>query len=129
MALKIAAIGIIAVVSALVVRNERQDVAVAIGIAGGAAVILSVIDGVTGVTSLLSELAEKTGVGGELVVYLMKIVGAGYIVEFACSAAEEAKMPSLSGGISLAGKVLIVCMTVPLLAELVDVVIGLLAEA
>ncbi len=36
MAIKIAAIGIITVVSALTVRSERQDIATVIAIAGGA---------------------------------------------------------------------------------------------
>ena len=86
-----------------------------------------VIDGITDLTAMLTELAEKTGVGGDLIVYLMKIAGAGYIIEFACGAAEEAKMPSLSGSLSLAGKIVILCMTIPVLAELTDVVIGLLS--
>ena len=129
MVLKIAAIVLIAVLSAMVVRQERPDIAAAIGIAGGAAVLLAVIDGVTDLTAMLTELAEKTGAGGDLIVYLMKIAGAGYIIEFACGAAEEAKMPSLSGSLSLAGKIVILCMTIPVLAELIDVVIGLLSAA
>lgn len=127
MVLKIAAIALIAVLSAMTVRHERPDIAVALGIAGGAAVLIAVIDGITDLTAMLTELAEKTGVDGDLIVYLMKIAGAGYIIEFACGAAEEAKMPSLSGSLSLAGKIVILCMTIPVLAELTDVVIGLLS--
>lgn len=128
MVIKIVAIGMVAVISALIVRGERPDIAVAIGIAGGAAILLSVIDGVTDLTTMLMELAEKTGVGGELIVYLMKIAGAGYIIEFACGAAEEAKMPSLSGSLSLAGKLLLIVMAIPLLAEIIDVILKLLSQ-
>ena len=127
MALKIAAIAIVSVVSALVVRSERSDIAAVIGIAGGAAVLLGVIDGVTGIASVLTELAEKTGAGGELVAYMMKIAGAGYIIEFACGAAEEAKMPSLSGSLSLAGKIVLLCMTIPVLVKLIEIVSGMLS--
>ena len=129
MVVKIAAIGVIAVISALTVRSERQDIAVVIGIAGGAAVLLCALDGVIGLTAVLTEIAEKTGAGGELVAYLMKIAGAGYIIEFACGAAEEAKMPSLAGSLSLAGKILLLCMTVPMLGKLADIVMDLLAGA
>ena len=127
MALKIAAIAIVSVVSALVVRSERSDIAAVIGIAGGAAVLLAVIDGVTGIASVLTELAKKTGAGGELVAYMMKIAGAGYIIEFACGAAEEAKMPSLSGSLSLAGKIVLLCMTIPVLVKLIEIVSGMLS--
>ena len=129
MAIKIAAIGIITVVSALTVRSERQDIATVIAIAGGAAVLMCVLGGVTGLTDMLTDIAEKTGAGGELVAYLMKVAGAGYIIEFACGAAEEAKMPSLASSISLAGKILLLCMTVPLLGKLADIVIELLAQS
>ena len=73
MVLKIAAIALIAVLSAMTVRHERPDIAVALGIAGGAAVLIAVIDGITDLTAMLTELAEKTGVGGDLIVYLMKL--------------------------------------------------------
>lgn len=129
MVIKIAAIGVVAVISALIVRNERPDIAVAIGIAGGISVALSVVDGVTGMTGMLADLAEKTGIGGEIVTYLMKIAGAGYVIEFACLTAEEAKMPSLSGSLSLAGKILLLCMTIPILTEIIDVVAELLSRA
>lgn len=62
--LQIAAIGIITVVAVLIVRNERQGVAIAISIVGGAAVVLGVLDGFTEISALVVELAEKTGVGG-----------------------------------------------------------------
>ena len=67
MVLKIAAIALIAVMSAMTVRHERPDIAVALGIAGGAAVLIAVIDGITDLTAMLTELAEKTGVGGDLI--------------------------------------------------------------
>ena len=120
--LQIAAIGIITVVAVLIVRNERQDVAIAISIVGGAAVVLGVLDGFT---ALVVELAEKTGVGGRLVGYLLKIVGAGYIIEFACDTAEDAKLPALANKIAFAGKVVIFCLMLPVVRELINVVVSL----
>ena len=123
--LQIAAIGIITVVAVLIVRNERQDVAIAISIVGGAAVVLGVLDGFTEISALVVELAEKTGVGGQLVGYLLKIVGAGYIIEFACDTAEDAKLPALANKIAFAGKVVIFCLMLPVVRELINVVVSL----
>ena len=125
MAIKIAAIGIITVVSALTVRSERQDIATVIAIAGGAAVLMCVLDGVTGLTDMLTDIAEKTGAGGELVAYLMKVAGAGYIIEFACDTAEDAKLPALANKIAFAGKVVIFCLMLPVVRELINVVVSL----
>ena len=125
MIVKIAGLGIVTVFSALVVRGERPDVAAAIGIAGGVAVLLCVAEYFTDVAKLLAELAEKTGVGGDLVLYMLKTVGAGYVVEFACDTAEDAKMTSLANKISVAGKILIFCLTIPIIVELVEVIAAL----
>ena len=84
-----------------------------------------VVDYFTDVAKLLAELAEKTGVGSELILYMLKIVGAGYVIEFACDTAEDAKMTSLANKISIAGKILIFCLTIPVIAELIEVIAAL----
>lgn len=126
MILKIAAMGLITVVSVMVVRNERPDIATLIGIVGGAAIALSVLDYFTQIIRMITELTERTGLNSTLVEYLLKIVGAGYIVEFACDTAEDAKLPSLANKISFGGKVVIFCLIIPIVQELVNVVISLL---
>ena len=126
MRLKIAAIGVITVISVMIVRSERQDIAVLIGTVGGIAVVLSVLDYFTEIITMLRELVDKTGIGSTLVEYLLKIVGAGYIIEFACDTAEDAKLPTLSNKIAFGGKVVIFCLMIPVIKELIDVVISLL---
>ncbi len=125
MIIKIAGLGIVTVFTALIVRGERPDVAVAVGIAGGIAIVLCVAEYFTDVARLLSELAARTGVSGDLVLYMLKIVGAGYVIEFACDTAEDAKMTSLANKISFAGKLLIFCLTIPIIAELIEVIAAL----
>lgn len=128
MILRIAAIGIVTVVSVLVVRNERSDIAALIGIVGGVAIILSVIDYFTEIVALLADLTDRAGINATLVGYLVKIVGAGYIIEFACDTAEDAKLPTLANKIALGGKVVIFCLTIPVVTELVNIVISLLSS-
>ncbi|MBQ7227932.1 MAG: hypothetical protein IJX05_06000 [Clostridia bacterium] len=127
MIVKLAVIGIITVVCSLIVRSERQDVAILIGVVGGTAIVLSVLEYFTDVISVMSEIADKTGLGNELITYLLKIVGAGYVIEFACDTAEEAKMPALANKIAFGGKVVIFCLMIPVIKELLDVVVSLLS--
>lgn len=126
MIIRIAVMGIVTVLSALVVRNERSDIAVLIVIVGGAAIVFGVLDYFVAIADMLNELADKTGLNVKIVQYLLKIVGAGYLVEFACDTAEEAKMPSLANKIAFGGKVVLFCLMIPIVKELIDVVISLL---
>lgn len=126
MILKIAAMGVITVISVLIVRNERSDIAAMIAIVGGVAIVLSVIDYFVAIVDMLNDLANRTGVNITLVQYLLKLVGAGYVIEFACDTAEDAKLPSLANKISFGGKVVLFCLMIPIVKELIDVVISLL---
>ena len=125
MILKIAAMGVITVVSVLVVRNERSDIAVLIAIIGGIAIVLGVVDYLTAIVDMLTDLAERTGVNLDLVRYLLKLVGAGYIIEFACDTAEDAKLTPLANKISFGGKEVLFCLMIPIVKELTDIVISL----
>ena len=91
-------------------------------------IILSVIDYFTEIVALLADLTDRTGINATLVGYLVKIVGAGYIIEFACDTAEDAKLPTLANKIALGGKVVIFCLTIPVVTELVNIVISLLSS-
>ena len=126
MILKIAAMGVITVISVLTVRSERWDIAVTIAIVGGIAIVLSVVDYFTAIAEMLNDLATRTGVNMDLVQYLLKLVGAGYVIEFACDTAEDAKLPSLANKISFGGKVVLFCLMIPIVKELIDIVISLL---
>ncbi len=126
MILKIAAMGVITVISVLTVRSERSDIAVTIAIVGGIAIVLSVVDYFTAIAEMLNDLATRTGVNMDLVQYLLKLVGAGYVIEFACDTAEDAKLPSLANKISFGGKVVLFCLMIPIVKELIDIVISLL---
>ena len=127
MIFKIASIGIVAGLSIMVVKNERADIAVFISIAAGLAILLSILDYFTDIFNLIFSLTDVAGLSNDMVKYLLKMVGIGYLTEFACDTVTECGSPSLANKISLAGKVIMLCLVIPIIKELIDIIVLLLS--
>lgn len=129
MILKVCAMGIITAMSAMIVKNERQDISILISVIGGIAIVLSLFDYFTDIFDFIKTLTDSTGLELSFVTYLLKMVGVGYLTEFACDTVTETGSPSLANKISLAGKVIIICLTIPIIKELIEIVVLLVSSS
>lgn len=125
--LKIAAVGVITAVCALLLRDTRSDIAMLLTVAGGCIILLMVLDTFLGVFATLKSLMERAGIGGQIFTLLVKIIGIGYIVDFSAGLVEDTGAKSLADKIVLAGKVTIMVLSLPILIKLFDVIAELLA--
>ena len=92
---KIAAAGIITAVCALILRETRADMAVAVSVAGGIIILLMVLDRLAGIFSAFGELMNKAGIDGGIFSLLVKIIGIGYVTDFAAGLIEDTGSRSL----------------------------------
>ena len=125
MIIKIAAIGIITAFCALIVK-EKTEYSLLLGIVGGLAILLTVLDYFFEIFDFIETLITTTGLSNSIVATVLKIVGIGYIIDFAADTAIEAGKEGLSKKIVFGGKVIIFCLIIPILAELINLVMGML---
>lgn len=124
--LKIAAIGITASLLVLFVREHRPDVAVLIGLAAGILILFSVVNYLTEAISALQALMDKSGIDLEILQAVLKIIGIGYITEFAAHICEDSGSRGIADKILFGGKVLILIISLPLLSALIEIILSLL---
>lgn len=125
---KIVSVGLLTAAAACLVRGQgRNDIALAVVIAGGAVMLAMLVDYFTGVFSFFDELINKTGVDGGIIKTLLKIVGIGYVAELAAGLCEESGAKSAGDKIILGGKLIIFTLTVPILRLLLDIIGSLLS--
>ena len=67
-----------------------------------------------------------SGIKTELITPILKVVGIGYITEFASDLAEESGNKSISGKIVLGGKIAICVLSLPIIKSLVEIIISLI---
>ena len=122
----ICAIGVITAFSAMLTRENRPDIAVLIGVAGGVMILLGVADRLIETVDFFRDITGKAGVDGNIMKILFKIVGIGYIADFSAGISEESGAKVLGEKIVLGAKIVIFAVSVPLVKMLFEVVTGLL---
>ena len=123
---KILGIGLITCIACLIVKQVKPDVASIIMIAGGVVILLMVVDYVAQIFDVFKVIIDKTGLSSNLFSIVLKIVGVGYLTEFAANICADTGSNSLADKILFAGKILILFMSLPIVTNIVEIVVGLL---
>ena len=123
----IAAIALVTAFCVTVLREVKSELAAAVGLAGGIIVLLSTINYFTDIFSVISSIAARAGLATGVVTLLFKVIAVGYITEFSASVIDDMGMSSLADKVTLAGKLIIVCVSLPIVVRLFEFVAGMLS--
>lgn len=123
--IKIAAIGIISSIIIVVIKQDKPEIALLIGIAAAVSILIILINYLTEVIGLFSLIVSKTGIDASLFSAIIKIIGVGYITEFSASICEDSGNKSIGEKISFGGKIIILILSLPILTAVIDVIINL----
>ena len=123
---KIMGIGLITCVAALIVKPVRSDFAMISSMVGGIVILVMTLSSLSGVLSLISSVANKTGLNGNLIAVVFKIIGVGYLTEFTASLCADAGSGGLGDKILLGGKIIILVMSLPIVTSILNIVMELL---
>jgi stage III sporulation protein AD len=124
--IKISAIGIITAVCVVILREHKSEAALMVGVAGGAIILLSVIEYFTNIFGVIGGIAEKAGIPDSLLSTIFKIIGIGYIADFSAGIVEDAGQKSLGEKIVLGGKLMIMVLSLPIITLLFETIAGIL---
>lgn len=122
----IAALALVTAFCFVVLRDVKSELAVAVALAGGLAVLLSVVDYFSNIFSVIATIAKRAGLATSVVTLLFKVVAVGYVTEFSSSVIDDIGLSSLSDKVTLAGKLIIVGISLPVIVKLFDFIAGLM---
>lgn len=123
---KIIGVGIITLVCYVIIKPLKPDIAIFISLVGSCLILIFCIDSLSEVITSITNLVEKTGINSSLFSTILKIIGVGYLVEFASSLCVESGSPSIAEKISLAGKVCILVLSLPIITNLLNIIVEIL---
>lgn len=124
---KISAMGIITAFCVVILREQKSEIAMLVGIAGGCLILLSLIDYFTEIFTTISSIADKTGIPSSVYKTVMKIIAIGYIADFSAGIVEDAGQKALSEKIVLGGKLIIMVLALPIITMLFDTIAGVIS--
>lgn len=119
----------VAVASTLIIlllRQEQPELALLLSLAVGTLIFLFAVTRLGSVIGVLQSLAQRTGVNPQYFTLILKIIAIAYIAEFGCQICRDAGQEALAGTVELAGRVIILLLSVPILLTVFDLALKLL---
>ena len=107
--IKIGMIGIAAVFLALLLKKEKGELALLVGIAAS----VLIFGRISFILDFLRELMDTLPVDPALLKALLKMLGITYVADFSASVCREAGYGSVAGQIELFAKLSIVALSIP----------------
>lgn len=123
--IKIVGVSIFSVIMIIILKKYRPEMALVLSIITGIGIMLYAISKMSSVINVLNDLVSKSGVNTDFLLIIIKVIGIAYIVEFGKNVCIDAGQSSIATKLEMAGKVVIVVLTIPLVSSLVNVLVGL----
>jgi len=124
--LKVIGVGIFTLITYLIVKPIKPDIAIFLTIVGSCVILIMSIDGLSKILTTMTEFVEKTGINNELFKTVLKMVGIGYLTEISSSICISSGNSGLGDVISFAGKITILIFSIPIITNLLNLIIELL---
>ena len=123
---KIVGLGIISTILAVVLRQEKPELALLLSVGAGLIILSFVVPKIAVIVEVLNRLAAANGVNNIYLNTILKVVGISYITGFGCSIASEAGEEVIAKKILLAGRVTIIALGIPIMLAILESLMELL---
>ena len=124
--IKIIGIGLIALIIIVIIKQYRPEFALYVSLMAGVLIIVFILDKMGAIIELLTNLSNKTAINNEFLVLLIKITGIAFLTEFAVSICKDSGETAVANKVDLGGKVIIISMSIPIIASLLETIIRIL---
>lgn len=120
--LKMSAFALMAVVIIVLIKQEKKEIGVTISILATAALAIYAVIQLNDIVDLLFNLISKVGVSAKYLEIILKVVGIAYIVELTKDVCVDSGETALGSKVEMAGKIVMVAMTIPIITGVVEVI-------
>ena len=121
--IKIIGVGLIALIIIIIVKQYRPEFTMYVSVAAGIIILLLVMDKLSAIINLLTNLANRTSINNEFIFLLIKITGIAILTEFASSVCKDSGETAIA---SKVGKIIIIAMSIPIIASLLETILKVL---
>lgn len=123
---KIIGVGLISLIIIIILKQYKPDFAIYVSILAGAIILMLVMDKLSNIVTLLSNIQNKANINNQFLVILLKITGISFLTEYASSICNDAGESSIATKIDLGGKILIIAISIPIIQALLELIIKIM---
>jgi stage III sporulation protein AD len=114
---QLAAIAIVAVILALVLKNQRPEIALILSMAVGIFILINSLGKIKSIIDTINDFSRTSGIDGEYIGILLRIVGIAYVTEFISEICRDAGENAIASKLEIAGKLTILTMAIPIMVS------------
>lgn len=122
---KVVGFAIIATVLIIILKEQKPEMAILLTSISAILIMVYSISKMSGIIEMLNTLVTSSGMNKEFLTIILKVTGIAYIVEFGKNVCADAGQMAIATKLEMAGKVIIVVLSLPLISALFTVVSGL----
>ncbi len=124
--MKITLIGIVAAILAVILRQYKPEIAIHVSIVTGLMIFIFMLTKLNSVITVLKHFASKANIDMLYFTTILKVIAIAYITEFGAQVCRDAGEGAIASKIEFSGKILIMIISIPILAALLDIIVKLI---
>jgi len=115
-----------AVFMSLVLKQVSRELAVVLVIVTSLGMLIALLGHIAQIVRLVEDIARRADVGTLHLNTLLRIMGVAYVAEFGAQICKDAGEGSLSAKVELAGKLIILGLSIPLVLVILETILRLI---
>ncbi len=119
---KIAGIGLAAAVLAVFIKNWKPELAMQVSLVATVIIFASVLPYLKILIDMLKDISVQAGIEVRYISIILKVIGIAYVAQFAAELCYDAGESAVASKIEVAGKVIIMTISMPVIYSLLEVV-------
>jgi stage III sporulation protein AD len=124
--LQVIIVGVLSAVLVLTVKRQSPEIALLITIAASVLIFIMVLPGLAYSIGVLTHIGDLLDGGSRYVGLTLRVIGVAYMAELGASVCADAGENAIAAKIDLAGRLIILVMAMPVVAEIIQLIVGLL---
>lgn len=124
--LRLCAIGIVAALLSAFLRQHKSALSLSVSLAGGCLLLFRTVPYLRDLFAFAGEFAQKTGLDGAYIGALLRVVAVTFLAECGAALCRDAGESALATNLEIAGKLIILGLSAPIISSLFETVIGVL---
>lgn len=110
----------------LVIKKERPEIAMFIGILTGSLILFSVVSKLNFIIESIQDLSKKANIPTMYITLIIKLIGIAYLMEFAIRLCNDCGETNISSKLEFGGKIMVMTMSFPILLSIMEMILDII---
>lgn len=119
---RVVGIGIAAAAIAGLLKGWRPEIAIQVSLAASAVIFFMLVPYLKTVLEMFRNISGQIGIETKYITLILKVIGIAYVTQFGAELCRDAGESAVASKIELAGKVIIMTLSMPVMYKLLEVV-------